>query len=108
MIAPAEELEETKKLVLAVLGFSANYLFTSRKTGDEPLAQRAHERLEEALIECMRQAFHELHPGNLGERIRTIEAWIASLEAPVAAPNERIEPMRVVDPIRAFLEDARC
>lgn len=56
-----KELDEVCELIRAVNMFADNYMSCARSTGDEAIARKARARLEEALLECSRQAIAELH-----------------------------------------------
>lgn len=77
---PKAELLETIGLVRAVRRFVGNYERFAPETGYIGGKRRAVKRLENALIDCLRVAIEELHEGNKGDRIRAIEAEIATLE----------------------------
>ncbi len=56
-----EELDETRKLVKVVNLFIGHYrLMVTPGTDDEEVSKAAADRVEEALIECMRKATDEL------------------------------------------------
>lgn len=67
----ADELDETRKLVKVVNLFIGHYRLTvTPGTGEEKLAKAAADRVEEALIECMRKATDELGSQPKGDVVR--------------------------------------
>ena len=105
MRASHEELIETRDLVRATLRFLECYRETiTPGTGAAPVAKKAADRVEEALLECMRTATDELGGILTAEHTEGAEVFefgylpgfLASEFTP-SSPNE-------CDPVREFLE----
>jgi hypothetical protein len=104
MNAPAEELQETQELVRTLYAFVEQYRQHAPRT-DERALRNAAKRVEESLIDCLRRAVDELTAGNLGDRMRAVDAALASLENLKGKSPSPVFSAR--DPVERFLLSSR-